>query len=229
MHNDYDRSYFTARSQDRDRPALWFYERVVRTWILKGPILDFGCGTGFLLRRLARHYDVAGYDVSADARDLACLTVAGLKVYSSRDQIPVAHFSGIISLHVLEHIEPAELSELLACWHSALVPAGRLLCAIPDASGRGHALSGNNWIGYGDPSHVSLMGWREWCTLFEAAGFSVCRVGTDGLWNLPYRVGGNIILDGLRFSIPTLIQFLAGRLFLPAGSGESAVFLLQKI
>jgi SAM-dependent methyltransferase len=220
--------YFEARCQDRDRPALWFYERIIRQWIKPGVVLDYGCGTGFLLRRLARHFDVAGYDVSSQARHAASQTVPGMTVYDQEAQIPEAFFSGIVSLHVLEHIERTEIPATLACWHRSLVPGGRLLCAIPDATGRGNSLSGPRWIGYGDPTHVTLMGWHEWSALFSSAGFNVCRVGTDGLWNLPYREGKGVVRDGIRYSIPTVLQYLTGRLILPAGSGESAVYLLQR-
>jgi SAM-dependent methyltransferase len=226
---DYDLPYFAARCQDRDRPALWFYERIVRRWIAHGTVLDYGCGTGFLLRRLACHFDVGGYDISPHARKAACQTVPGITVYAREDQIPEAFFSGIVSLHVLEHIDRAVLLATLACWRRSLVTNGRVLCAVPDVTGRGHKLAGTRWIGFGDPTHVTLMGWHEWNALFTSAGFSVCHVGTDGLWNLPYREGKSKLLDGVRFSIPTVIQFLAGRLILPAGSGESSVFLLEKI
>lgn len=224
----YDMQYFAARNQDRDRPALWFYERIIRRWIRQGRILDFGCGTGYLLRRLARYYQVFGYDLSSHARDVARNTVPGLTVYAEQNHLPQGFFSGIVSLHVLEHIEYSQLPSTLDCWHRSLADEGRVLCAVPDADGRGHALSGKSWIGFGDPTHVTLMGWGDWKDLFAAAGFSVFRVGTDGLWSLPYREGHGKVIDGLRFSMPTVIQYLTGRLILPAGSGESAVFLLEK-
>ncbi len=227
--DDYDIPYFAARCQDRDRPALWFYERIIRRWILPGNVLDYGCGTGFMLKRLAKHYTVAGYDVSRHALNAASQTVPSMTAYAREDNIPDDFFSGIVSLHVLEHIDRANLPATLACWRRSLVKHGRVLCVIPDASGRGHSLAGKGWFGFGDPTHVTLTGWQEWSALFTDAGFSVFRVGTDGLWNLPYRVNKGKIQDGMRFSIPTAIQFLAGRLILQAGSGESAVFLLEKI
>jgi len=226
--DEYDLPYFAARSQDRDRPALWFYERIIRRWMQPGSVLDYGCGTGFLLKRLAKYYDVAGYDVSPHARIAACQNLPGLNVYAEEEQIPAEYFSGIVSLHVLEHIERSVLPATLACWRRSLLKNGRVLCVIPDANGRGRHLADRHWTGFGDPSHVTLLGWQEWSEIFTAAGFSVCRVGTDGLWCLPYREGKGKIRDGLRFSIPTVIQFLTGRLILPAGSGESAVFLLEK-
>lgn len=226
--DDYDLPYFAARHQDRDRPALWFYERLVRRWMYPGIILDYGCGTGFLLRRLSKYYPVAGYDVSPHARDAAIANVPSMTVYANEDQIPGGSFSGIVSLHVLEHIERSILTSVLARWHRALLPQGRVLCVVPDAAGRGHSLAGKHWTSFGDPTHVTLMGHNEWRDLFVSSGFSVYRIGTDGLWCLPYREGKGKIVDGLRFSIPTLVQFLAGRLVLPAGSGESAIFLLEK-
>lgn len=225
---NYDVSYFAARSQDRDRPALWFYERVIRRWVKPGKILDYGCGTGFMLKRLARYYDIAGFDVSADARQFTSSTVPGVTVYSSEQDIPEGCFSGIISLHVLEHIEHSTIPSVLSLWHNALITGGRVLCVVPDFTGRAHNLAGKRWNGFGDPTHVTLLGCNEWLQLFTSAGFAVQRVGTDGLWNPPYRGGVGKILDGLRFSLPALLQFLLGRLILPAGSGESAVFLLMK-
>ena len=227
--DSYDIPYFAARNQDRDRPALWFYERIIRHWIMPGIILDYGCGTGFLLRRLARHYAVAGYDISSHARGAACLNVPDMTVYAKEVQIPEAFFSGIVSLHVLEHIDRSILPSVLARWYKVLLPHGRVLCVVPDATGRGHRLAGKHWTSFGDPTHVTLVGHREWEAVFVSAGFSVYRIGTDGLWCLPYRQGKGKIQDGLRFSIPTVFQFLAGRLILPAGSGESAIFLLEKV
>ncbi len=225
---DYDLAYFAARNQDRDRPALWFYERLASRWIRSGRVLDYGCGTGFLLRRLAKHFDIAGYDVSPHALEAARKNVPSMTVYAHEEEIPAEQFSGIVSLHVLEHVERAHLPYVLIKWHQALLPKGRLLCVVPDFDGRGHLLAGNNWTGFGDPTHVSLLGHDEWRELFNKSGFTVCRVGTDGLWCLPYRDGKGKVADAIRFSIPTVIQFLSGRLILPEGGGESAIFLLEK-
>lgn len=225
---EYDQPYFAARCQDRDRPALWYYERIIRRWIQPGAVLDYGCGTGFLLKRLAKYYKVAGYDVSAHAREAARNNVSALQVYAAEAEIPEAEYSGIVSLHVLEHIERTILPETLACWRRSLASNGRVLCVIPDANGKGHQLAGKHWNGFGDPSHITLLGWQEWSQIFLSSGFSVHRIGTDGLWNLPYREGKGKVQDGIRFSIPTVMQFLVGRLLLSAGSGESAIFLLEK-
>ena len=228
MDDNYDLPYFAARNQDKDRPALWFYERIICRWIKPGNVLDYGCGTGYLLKRIVRHYAVAGYDVSPHALTAASTNVPDMTVYSKGDALPNSFFTGIVSLHVLEHIDHSLIPSVLGSWHAALMPYGRVLCVVPDASGRGHMLAGEQWVSFGDPTHVTLIGHMEWSSLFMAAGFSVHKIGTDGLWHLPYRQGKGRVVDGLRFAIPTLLQFLMGRLVLPAGSGESAVFLLEK-
>lgn len=225
----YDIKYYSERNQDRDRPALWFYERIIRHWVKPGRILDYGCGTGFLLKRLSRSYKVAGFDISNDALAAACRNVNGLQVYHNGDLLPEASFTGIVSLHVLEHIDRSVIPSVLKCWYRALLPQGRVLCVVPDFDGRGHALAGERWTGYGDPAHVTLIGHDAWRDIFISNGFVVHKIGTDGLWCLPYRAGKSRLIDGIRFAIPTLLQFLLGRLVLPPGAGESAVFLLQKV
>ena len=228
MDDNYDLQYFSARNQDKDRPALWFYERLACRWIKPGAVLDYGCGTGFMLLRLGRFYDVSGYDLSPHAREAARINFPGLTVYNNQNDIPESYFSGIVSLHVLEHIEKSELVTVLNKWHRALLPGGRVLCVMPDADGRGHSLAASRWTGFGDLGHVTLMGHRSWSELFTANGFIVNKIGTDGLWCLPYREGRSKFCDGIKYSMPTVIQFLFGRLILAAGSGESAVFLLEK-
>ena len=56
-------------------------------------------------------------------------------------------------------------------------------------------------------------------------GLDVLRDGSDGLWNVPY---GRLprLLDAAVHAGPSLAQFLAGRLFLAPGSGESSVFVV---
>lgn len=67
----YDEAYYQANGQYGDRPALRFYVRLVRRYLGAGPYLDFGCGTGHLLRRLSRIGSATGFEISpfSAARD----------------------------------------------------------------------------------------------------------------------------------------------------------------
>ena len=60
----YDAAYYDANGQAGDRPALRWYVRMVRRYVGQGPYLDFGCGTGHLLRRLAAHGSASGFEIS---------------------------------------------------------------------------------------------------------------------------------------------------------------------
>ncbi len=57
-------------------------------------------------------------------------------------------------------------------------------------------------------------------------GFAVLREGSDGLWNVPY---GRVPWpgDAVR-AAPAFAQYVAGRLVLAPGTGESAVFVVER-
>jgi len=80
-------------------------------------------------------------------------------------------------------------------------------------------------MGYADPSHINLKTHAEWRQFLTVNGMRVIREGSDGLWNVPYRRLPKLV-DAAMHAGPALAQFLAGRIFLPPGSGESAVFVL---
>jgi hypothetical protein len=129
---------------------------------------------------------------------------------------------------VFEHIPDEDLLVTLAKLHSCLRPDGRLLCVMPDPGGRGRQLKGTGWSGFGDPTHVNLKSAQGWQQFFANNGFQVLRCGTDGLWDFPYRPEWPLWCNYLKYAWGTALQFMAGRLLLPAGSGESVIVLLQR-
>jgi SAM-dependent methyltransferase len=222
----YDADYYETNGQAGDRPALRWYVRLVRRYVGEGPYLDFGCGTGHLLRRLGEHGQAAGFEISPYSVRAARSIASDATVFTSLADIPDATYRGLTAVHVLEHVDDATATEVLACWRRALVPGGRALVVVPDPAGRAQALAGASWGGYADPTHINLKPHAEWRAFLVAAGFEVVREGSDGLWNVPYgRMP--MLLEAVRYAVPSLVQFLAGRLFLPPGSGESSVFVLQ--
>jgi SAM-dependent methyltransferase len=221
----YDAGYYSANGQAGDRPALRWYARLARHAGGDGPYLDFGCGTGHLLRRLAALGPAAGFEVSPWAAAAARAT-AGAVVHEHLDDIPTGGFALVVAVHVLEHLDDDAVTSALRTWHRVLRPGGRALVVTPDPAGRGYALSGSRWVGLADPTHVNLKPHARWRELLGRHGFHVEREGSDGLWNVPY---GRVPLpaDVVR-AAPALVQYLAGRLFLRPGSGESAVLVVQR-
>jgi SAM-dependent methyltransferase len=222
----YGADYYRQNGQAGDRPALRWYARLVRRYCGPGPYLDFGCGTGHLLRRLAAHGSAAGLEVSDWSVAAARATAPGAHVYDDPDALPDAGFGALVAVHVLEHLDDAAVAATLATWRRVLVPGGRALVATPDPAGRGHAISGGRWVGYADPTHVNLRPHAYWRDLLADHGFRVLHEASDGLWNVPY--GRRYSPRDVVRAAPSLAQYLAGRLILAPGSGESSVFVVER-
>jgi SAM-dependent methyltransferase len=223
----YSEQYYQENGQDSDRIALWFYERVVRRLAPAGSrVLDYGCGSGFFVRRLSRRFLPSGFDVSPEARQLTKSNTPGVTVYGSTDEVPPASFQLVTALHVLEHIP--EPSESLTHFSEWLVPGGFLFAVVPNPDGWGHKLKGPDWFAYRDPTHCSLLGADEWLLRIEGAGFDLLRVGTDGLWDPPYVRRGPRMLQLPFFGAMAAAQVAAGRVFLPARWGECLVVTARR-
>jgi SAM-dependent methyltransferase len=223
----YDQAYYDANGQAGDRPALGWYVRMLRRYAGTGPYLDFGCGTGHLVRRLSAHGPASGFEVSAYSAGTARSTAPGCRIYTAMDELPSAAFGALTAIHVLEHLDDEMAGSVLACWRRVLRPEGRALVVMPDPAGRARALAGPGWTGYQDPTHINLKPHAEWREVFRSAGFAVVREGSDGLWNVPYRRLPKLV-DAVLHAVPSFVQFASGRLFLRPGSGESSVFVLGR-
>ena len=213
---------------DKDRPALWFYARLARRFFSDGKILDYGCGYGHLVKRLKKHFVANGMDISEGARVEAAKLVGNAEFFSSTERIESSAYSGIVSLHVIEHISDKDIGILLEEWKRILIPKGKVICVTPDKGGRGNQLKGSDWAGFKDPTHINLKSYKDWVKVFEKAGFLVKKIGSDGLWDFPYKDKLPKTIDAFLHSKNTVLQFVLGHLILSPGRGESAIFLLIK-
>ncbi|HYZ08019.1 MAG TPA: class I SAM-dependent methyltransferase [Pseudonocardiaceae bacterium] len=224
----YDEEYYRANGQLGDRPALGLYVRLVgRYGSGQGPRLDFGCGTGHLVKRLAAIGPAAGFEISEYSAQRARETAPGSTIYTGLDQIPNGSFGDLTAIHVLEHLPEDAAAAALASWRRVLRPGGRVLAVMPDPAGRGCELAGAAWNGFKDPTHINLKSHHEWARFLTEHGFRVLREGSDGLWDVPYRNLPKLV-DAALHAGPSLAQFLSGRLFLKPGKGESAIFVCER-
>ena len=208
---DYDADYYAANGQAGDRPALRLYTRLVARYTDGGPYLDFGCGTGHLVRRLSALGPAWGVELSQWSARTARENAPGSTVTTSVDELPTAGFGALTAIHVLEHLDDATAADVLATWRRVLRPGGHALVVMPDPAGRGRRLAGGAWMGFADPTHINLKPHREWAAFLREHGFVVEREGTDGLWDVPYSRLPRL-LDAARYAVPAFVQFLAGRL-----------------
>jgi SAM-dependent methyltransferase len=105
---------------------------------VRGPILEVGCGTGWLTSALSSRGEVRGVDTSREAIEKARARHPELSFEQIRGGEPLgdAAYGLIVSSEVIEHVEDqAGFLRLLA---RALRPAGHLVLTTPNARVKPH-------------------------------------------------------------------------------------------
>lgn len=139
-------------------------------------VLEVGCGTGHLTRRLAaRGVDIVGVDVNPRAREIAGtgrVQTMGAEALDFDD----GSFDAIVSIHAIEHIPALETA--LAEMARVLRPEGQALLVYPAEPIMGLYAIPTSIILHGNPFHarrvhchklwpsklcrmVGPLGWRE--------------------------------------------------------------------
>jgi SAM-dependent methyltransferase len=143
---------------------------VITRLVPPGPVLDVGCGRGFLLHALrARGYDVHGVELSDYAARHA-RQILGLEVhvgdFATAPFLPES-FNAIIFWHSLEHL-PDPLAAIQRA-ESLLAPGGYLLVALPNSDSIEARLFRGAWFHLDVPRHYVhfglkslLMALRDW-------------------------------------------------------------------
>ena len=224
-----DQHYYCAHHLSEDRIALWWYARVVRKLRPRGGrLLDFGCGTGHLLRRLSAHFEAFGYDAAPHARNESRGNAPDAVILEEWKSLPAGMFDVIVALHTLEHVpRPLPTIEALT---AKLAGGGILFFVVPHVGGLGHRLKGRRWFAYRDPTHVSLLSRGEWMMLMRKAGLEVVSVRADGLWDAPYVRFIPTMVQRVIFGAPAAVQIFwpGNRAFLPAALGECLIVTAKK-
>lgn len=121
-----------------------------------GRLLDFGCGGGSFLRRMAdRGWAVTGLDCSPDAVQVVTREL-GLRAFVG--SLPHPHlapstFELITMWHSLEHVHDP-LAVLREAYH-LLVPGGRLVVACPNIDSWAFRRYAESWFGLDLPRHLT--------------------------------------------------------------------------
>ncbi|MDD3719616.1 MAG: class I SAM-dependent methyltransferase [Actinomycetota bacterium] len=207
-----------------------YYVRVLRGYVPGGRLLEIGCGTGFFLAELGRYFETCGIDTSPFAlkhardncprADIRCMRgedIAGLGP---------DFFDAVVSRHVFEHME--EPGTVLEACYRVLRPGGVLLYVVPNTESIARRWKGPDWYGYRDDTHVSLLSPGEWADLTAAAGFTLEKAYSDGLWDVPYvRYVPNPVQKCVFGSLGGL-QALLSRSFMPLPLGEALIIIARK-
>ena len=188
-------------------------------------VVDVGCGPGFLLQCLGDWFptfELMGVDANERLLDVMrsrCKTAQGVKGDASSLPLENVSCDVVFAFHVIEHMK--DPARLLAEARRILRPDGLLVIATPNAQGLAARLLKRRWVGFSDPTHISLYGPSFWRGLVQEAGFSIQHDGTTGLSGIPLF---NRVPLGLIHWIPS---FFCGHY--PWDLGEAYICVALKV
>jgi len=147
---------------------------------------------------------------------------------ASAEEIPFADntFDVVIIKHIVEHLPNPEKAIIEIGRVTA--PGGTLILATPNLDSLLKPLKGESWIGYQDPTHISLHPPSTWLEWIRNAGFALERIFADGFWDVPYIPAIPRQIQKLFFGSLGGFQAITGMAFLPMRWGESIIVIAKK-
>ncbi|MDD3875241.1 MAG: class I SAM-dependent methyltransferase [Bacteroidales bacterium] len=148
-------------------------KRLIESYVQKGRILDYGCGTGdFLSAFISEHWDCYGIEPDDNTRLYA----------SEKHKLPINKpndltifedcFFDVISMwHVLEHIP--DLNTKLRQLRTLLKPNGIIVIAVPNSDSYDARYYGNYWAAFDVPRHLHHFNHTSLTALLEKNEFEI--------------------------------------------------------
>lgn len=207
-----------------------FYAILARRYGQHGErFLEIGSGLGHLVGQLEDSFKTYGMDINhwAVKESKSIVEKTALQT-ASVEEIPFANgaFGVVIIKHIVEHLPNPEkaITEI----GRVTAPGGILILATPNLDSLLKPWKGEKWIGYQDPTHISLKPPSVWLDWIESSGFSVKRVFADGFWDVPYIPVLPKQIQKLLFGSLGGFQAMTGLVFLPMRWGESIIVIARK-
>lgn len=151
-------------------------------------VLDVGCGSGGLLRRMQRYgfTQLMGVDPYAPAE----VDEPQFKIVRGELAAISGAFDVIMMHHVLEHL--ADPARALTLAREKLTPQGRVLVRLPIAGSAAHREFGRDWFNLDPPRHLVIPSVEGFRRLAEQARLRIVHTGFDSteasfLMSLNYR------------------------------------------
>ncbi len=124
------------------------------TGMVKGAVLDIGCGTGAFLQTMQQaDWDITGLEPDAIARNKAA------ELYNIHPQeseklfeLNAGAYNAITMWHVLEHVH--ELHAYIKQIGTLLAPNGKLFIAVPNYTSIDATVYKEHWAAYDVPRHL---------------------------------------------------------------------------
>jgi len=192
-------------------------------------LLEIGSGMGHLVGQLEDTFETYGMDLNhwAVQQSKSVIEKTSLQTASAQE-IPYKDgaFNVVIIKHIVEHLpDPQKAIREIG---RVTEPGGTLILATPNLDSLLKPWKGDKWIGYQDPTHISLKRPAEWLDLIRSAGFSPLIVFSDGFWDVPYIRFVPRQIQKLFFGSLGGFQAISGVIFLPMRWGESVLVIARK-
>lgn len=146
-------------------------------WPGVGRLLDFGCGGGSFLKRMADlGWQVVGIDM-AETAVRAVTDELGLSAFVGslpHPELKPCSFEVITLWHSLEHVHDP-LAVLREAYH-LLVPGGRLVVACPNIDGWAFRRYADHWFGLDLPRHLTHFTPVTLGRMLQTAGLRVSEI-----------------------------------------------------
>ncbi len=192
-------------------------------------LLEVGSGMGHLVGQLSAGFEAYGMDLNhwAVNQSKRFSEAASLQTASAQElPYKAGVFNVVIIKHIVEHLpEPAKAIDEIG---RVTEKDGILILATPNLGSLLKPWKGDRWIGFQDPTHISLKEPREWLALIQGAGFELVRVFSDGFWDVPYIRFVPKQIQKLIFGSLGGLQAISGFVFLPMTWGESIIVIARK-
>jgi 2-polyprenyl-3-methyl-5-hydroxy-6-metoxy-1,4-benzoquinol methylase len=146
------------------------------TGVIKGVILDIGCGTGAFLNTMKEaDWNITGLEPDNVARTKAeelykILSQEPEKLF----ELTPASFNAITMWHVLEHVH--ELHAYIKQIENLLAPGGKAFIAVPNYTSKDADIYAAHWAAYDVPRHLYHFSPQSMETLLVQHGLKLIAV-----------------------------------------------------
>lgn len=146
---------------------------LIESFVSRGTILDYGCGTGMFLNTCKEaDWKSFGFEPDSDARTIA--SKKGLSVFNTKESLALelgsAKFDVITLWHVLEHV--TDLDDTLSFFKNHLSNKGTLIIAVPNYTSFDAQHYKEYWAGYDVPRHIYHFNLDSVSKLLSKFGFT---------------------------------------------------------
>ena len=192
-------------------------------------LLEIGVGMGHLVGQLEDTFETYGMDINHWAVKQSRNVIKATRLQTaSAQELPFRDhsFNVVIIKHIVEHLtEPQMAIQEIG---RVTEPGGTLILATPNLDSLLKPWKGDKWIGYQDPTHISLKRPAEWLEMIRSADFSPLKIFSDGFWDVPYIRFVPSQIQKIFFGSLGGFQAITGWIFLPMRWGESILVIARK-